>query len=380
MQRDPVRIPEHLHRLSLGQIDIFHRRVQLGNVFFFEFRRRLPCAQLGLRQNFFHARCADAVEGREQKLLQRTRIAFLEQFREGFQRYFLRGASAAIRQSHLDDKRVSAIDGRRTSSRAEELTRQLMMQSPENQPLADRRNTVACRRRDFRVLNCSVERVGFLASDAMRIGSRADLRGFADPLGHTRADARERRGEKLRHCSSVTAFQHGHELPEFDPIRMGFDLHRLRRKLGCRSRVCGFAAIRIDVVNGDVRVGNRGLLQIFVDAAAPTHIAALELDCHARTAPEVLRLLARTGIVRYPLNTVVGDVPVSLFAGRYIFAVALAVDDLRLVAPRINLNLEIVRRLFLRSHRDDLHRFARCEHPIHTRSTDADSLLAAAHP
>ena len=94
----------------------------------------------------------------------------------------------------------------------------------------------------------------------------------------------------------------------------------------------------------------------------------------------MLRLFARTGIVRYPLNTVLGDVPVSLFAGRYIFAVALAVDDLRLVAPRINLNLEIVRRLFLRSHRNDLYGFARCEHPIHTRSTDADSLLAAAHP
>src|SRR5436190_383790 len=96
--------------------------------------------------------------------------------------------------------------------------------------------------------------------------------------------------------------------------------------------------------------------------------------------PGLMRVFARTGIVRYPLDTVVGDVPVPLFAGRYIFAVTLAVDDLRMVAPRINLILEIVRRLFLRSHRNDLHGFARCEHPIHTRSTDADSLLAAAHP
>src|SRR5438034_3520338 len=255
-----------------------------------------------------------------------------------------------------------------------------MMQALENQPLADRRNTVGCRRRDFRVLNCAVERVGFLASDAMRIGSSADFRGFADPLGDARADARERRGEKLRHCSSLTAFQHGHELAEFDPIRMRFDLHRFRRKLGCRSRVSGFAAIRIDGVNSDVRVGNRGLLQIFIDAATPTHITSLELDGHARAAPEVMRWLARSGIVRYPFDTVVGDVPVPLFAGRYIFAVTLAVDDLRMVAPRINLNLEIVRRLFLRSHRNDLYEFARCEHPIHTRSTDADSLLAAAHP
>src|SRR5437867_11466954 len=103
-----------------------------------------------------------------------------------------------------------------------------MMQSPENQPLADRRNTVACRRRDFRVLNCSVERVGFLASDAMRIGSRADLGGFAAPLGYTRADARVSRGEKLRYCSSVTAFQHGRELAEFDLIRLAFDRQRLR--------------------------------------------------------------------------------------------------------------------------------------------------------
>src|SRR5438093_12482175 len=119
-----------------------------------------------------------------------------------------------------------------------------MMQSPENQPLADRRNTVACRRRDFRVLNCSVERVGFLASDAMRIGSRADLRGFADPLGYTRADARARRGDKLRRWSSVTAFQHGHELTEFVPKRMGFDFQRLRRKLACLFQVGGFATMR----------------------------------------------------------------------------------------------------------------------------------------
>ena len=136
-------------------------------------------------------------------------------------------------------------------------------------------------------------------------------------------------------------------------------------------------------MNRDVRIGDRRLLQIFIDAAAPAHVTSFELDGYPRTAPELVmmtRLFVQSGIMRHPLDSVIGNILVSLFAGRYVFTVAFAVDDLRLVTPCIDLNLEVMRRLFRRRHRDDFHRLTRSEHAVHTGSTDADSLLAAAHP
>ena len=69
-----------------------------------------------------------------------------------------------------------------------------------------------------------------------------------------------------------------------------------------------------------------------------------------------------------------------LFAGGNIFAVSLSVNDLRLVSLGVDLNLEVMRRCFVRRHGDDLDRLARREHSIHPGGADADSLLATAHP
>src|SRR2546425_8319001 len=133
---------------------------------------------------------------------------------------------------------------------------------------------------------------------------------------------------------------------------MRFDLNGFWRKLACRSGVSGFASIRINVVNRDVRVGDRRLFQIFVDAASATYIAALELDRHARTTAEavMMRLLVSGGIVRYPFDAVVRDVFVALFAGGDVFALSLAVDDFRLISPGVDLNFEIVRGFSRRRH------------------------------
>src|SRR5207237_3244985 len=127
---------------------------------------------------------------------------------------------------------------------------------------------------------------------------------------------------------------------------MRLDLDRFARQLCGRSRVCGLACFGIHVVNRDMRIGNRRLLEIFVDAATAAYKPSLQFDGHARSASEIvmmMRLLVNSRIMRYPLDAVIGDVFVPLFAGGDVFAISLAVDDLRLVPPGIDLNLEIVR-------------------------------------
>src|SRR5215469_2673204 len=94
----------------------------------------------------------------------------------------------------------------------------------------------------------------------------------------------------------------------------------------------------------------------------------------------MMRLLIRNGIVRNPFDTMVGNVLLTFFTGWNIFAVTFAVDNLRHVPPRIDLDFEIMRRLLWRSHGNDLHRFARSQHPVHARCTDTDSLLSSTHP
>ena len=104
-------------------------------------------------------------------------------------------------------------------------------------------------------------------------------------------------------------------------------------------------------MNRDVRIGDRRLFQIFVHAAAAALIAAFQLDRDARAAlqlawsPLLRRGIRSRRIVRYPFDAVIGDVLLSLFAGRNVFAVALPVDDLRLVPLGVDLNFEVVRRL-----------------------------------
>src|SRR5262249_39305203 len=109
---------------------------------------------------------------------------------------------------------------------------------------------------------------------------------------------------------------------------------------------------------------------------------AFEFDGDARAAPQgvvMMRLLIHFRIVGHPFDSAIGNVLLSFFTRRDVFTVALAIDDFRLVAPRVDLNFEIVRRLSRRSHRDNLHRLAGGQHSIHPGGADTDSLLAAAH-
>src|SRR5262245_55740368 len=150
---------------------------------------------------------------------------------------------------------------------------------------------------------------------------------------------------------------------------MRFDLLRLRRKLCGRSFVMGLRTFSIEVMNGHVRVRNRRLLQIIIHAAAAARVAALQLDGDARAAIEF----------RHPFDAVVRNVLRTFLTGWDVFTFAFAIDDFRLVALRVDLNLEIMRGFFRRYLGDDLHRFTRREHAVHSCGADADALLAAAH-
>src|SRR5215470_1311816 len=76
----------------------------------------------------------------------------------------------------------------------------------------------------------------------------------------------------------------------------------------------------------------------------------------------------------------VGNVLLAFFTGWNVFAVTSAVDNFRHVPARVDLGFEVVRRLLWRSHGNDLHRFARSQHPVHARGADTDSLLSSTHP
>src|SRR5215471_10036235 len=91
-------------------------------------------------------------------------------------------------------------------------------------------------------------------------------------------------------------------------------------------------------------------------------------------------LLIRNGIVRYPFDIMVANVLLALFTRRNVFAVSFAIDNFRHVPPRVDLDFEVMRRLLWRSHGNDLHRFARSQHPVHACSADTDSLLSSTHP
>ena len=122
---------------------------------------------------------------------------------------------------------------------------------------------------------------------------------------------------------------------------MGLDFLWLCGEL-CRRPQIGFRVpVRIDVVNRDVRVGDRGLFEIFIDAAAAALITPFQLDRDARAALELLQFLTglsirRRRIVGYPFDAAIRDSLVSLLAGRNLFALAAAVDDLRLVPLRVD--------------------------------------------
>jgi hypothetical protein len=122
---------------------------------------------------------------------------------------------------------------------------------------------------------------------------------------------------------------------------MGLDLLGLCRKLFGRTQVRLSVAIGIDVVNRDVRVGNRRLFQILVDTTPTALIAAFQLDRHTRSALQMLQLVFRFGVRRRrivgdPFDAAIRDRLMSFLACRNLFALSAPVDDLRHVPLRID--------------------------------------------
>ena len=189
------------------------------------------------------------------------------------------------------------------------------MQSFENQRLADRRDAIRRGRRDLRILDGLVQRVRFLPADSFGLGARADLCRLADRLRNCRTDTRERSRQELRHRSAAGVLEHRDQLAEFDAVRMRLDLLRLGGKLRRGSPERSSVAVRIDVMDRDVRIRDRRLLQVLVDAAAATLIAPFEFDRDARAAVQLRGVAACSGvgirsgrIVRYPFDAVIADV------------------------------------------------------------------------
>src|SRR5215467_14273071 len=113
---------------------------------------------------------------------------------------------------------------------------------------------------------------------------------------------------------------------------MRLDFYRLTRDFCGRTRVGRFDSFRIDIVDGDVWIRDGGQFEIFIDAAAATHIPAFEFDRDTGAAVQF----------RNPFDTAVRNVLLPLFAGGDVFAVSFTVDDFRLVAFRVDLNFKVM--------------------------------------
>ncbi len=142
---------------------------------------------------------------------------------------------------------------------------------------------------------------------------------------------------------------------------MRLDFFRLGGQLGGRALVVRFLPFGVFVMKRDVRIGDRRLFEIFVDAAAAALKLRFQFDGDARAALHFLRPAHRfwpAGVVDvvmgHPLDAVLGDVLAALFARRNVDAFALAVEDLGLVPLGVDLDFEVVRRLARADPRDDL--------------------------
>ncbi len=214
-----------------------------------------------------------------------------------------------------------------------------------------------------------IKLVGFAAAYFVGIGPRGDPGRFANPGGDRWTDAAERSGEKLRQRAGRRVLEHRDKQAQFDAVRMRLDLLRLRRQRVGRSHVRLLFAVRVLVVQRDVRVGDGRLLQVFVDAAAAPVILGFQLDRHSRAVIQV-----------DPFDAMLRDILRPLFARRNVVAFAPAVENLGKVLLRVDLNFVVVGRLALRDLGNDLHWLAGREHAVHAGRADADPLLAAAHP
>src|SRR5262249_8918428 len=142
--------------------------------------------------------------------------------------------------------------------------------------------------------------------------------------------------------------EHFEEHAELDTVGVRLDFTRLRRQLLNRPGIFFGLSLRGVVDELDVRVGNRDLLEVFVDGSAPLLIASLDFESHLSTTMVL---------------------PVDLFF----------VENRRFVLLGIDLDFEVVSGRPRAGARGDLYRFAGCQLRIHARRRYADALLSSAH-
>ncbi len=121
----------------------------------------------------------------------------------------------------------------------------------------------------------------------------------------------------MRHRAARRVLQHRDQPAKFDAVGMRLDFAAARVEV-VRSiaRRWSRGSFGIDVVDSDVRIGDGGLFEIVVDAAAAAHITSFQLDRHAGSAAHFLvmrGMFIGCGVVRDPFDAVFGDVAAGPF-------------------------------------------------------------------
>ena len=129
---------------------------------------------------------------------------------------------------------------------------------------------------------------------------------------------------------------------------MRLDLFRLGRKLVGHAGVVAVVGVGVVVVDRDVGVGDGGLFEIVVDAAAAALVAGLEFNGNPRAVLDAL----------FPFDAVLVDQFRPEAVGRNLDAVAPAVEDFGHVPLGVDLDFVIMGRIALRDLRDDFDRLA----------------------
>ncbi len=333
LQRHPVGVAIDVHRLSFADVDVLHgveQRVDLARL---ELVGAFASAQLRCFQNLVGRVGAQPVEGHNQKLPHRSRIALGKEFFQQFLGDLLRFDISAVGQGHFDLKWVAPIHRGRTGGGGVELGRNHAVQPFEQLFLADRHDTVGRRVTNLGVLNGGVERLGVVAVDALDPHPRAQLGLVANLFGDAGADAGKRIGQKPGQACLARLFAHADQPPQFYAVRVRFNLGRFGRQHLRRTPIAARGTGRVGIVQRHMRVGDRRLLQVLVDAPLAPLVFGFQFQSHPGAMGDwPRRCLGRIGFVMGgPLDTTVLDILLPFFARRDIFSLSLAVEDFRLV-------------------------------------------------
>ena len=143
--------------------------------------------------------------------------------------------------------------------------------------------------------------------------------------------------QELRDRRRLRVLEHRHQPAQLDAIRMRLDFLRLGRKLIGHPGIFHLVAVGIVVMDRHVRVGDGGLFEIIVDAAAASLVTRFQLDRNARAVLDAL----------LPFDAVLLDELLAQAVGRNLDAVAPAVENFGHVSLRVDLDFVIMGRLAL---------------------------------